>query len=666
MKGFWLLALALAAAVAAGPASAAPLAAYGDLPTIEQIAISPSGRLLAVAMVKNDQRTIVIEDLDAKKPVNGVRLGDAKLRGLEWAGDNHLIFVTSFTGGSVDFLTDTNEWFVATDFNLAAHKLAPLLGDANLALNAVAGMPVVRIADGKPYAMAEGIYFGGRVEEAAGVRVRRSELAIYRIALDGDRSQLVSDDGGTVTGYVLGADGEPLAESLYDAVSKQWTLKVWRDRQWRVAQTKTAAIETPQLLGLGRDGRSILIRGLGDKVNELREISPDGATISDPLPGPQTGAPIRDPATHRLLGMETLAGDALDYHFYDPADAAQWASIEAAYPGQRVQLVSASDDRQRLVLRLGSPTDGPGYALVDMATHSSQWLGAAYPGLTPADISPVQAVRFKAADGLDLSGYLTLPNGRAPRNLPLVVFPHGGPAARDEPGFDWWAQAMASRGYAVLQVNYRGSDGFGRTFLEAGFGEWGRKMQTDLSDGVRYLAAQGTIDPKRVCIVGASYGGYAALAGATLDPGVYRCAVDVSGPAELARFVAWAKAKAGDEGLAGQRYWTALHGRRRAQRPAPGGHLAGRPRRQGDHPDPDHPRQGRHRGAVRAEPDDGRRAGPRRQAVPAGGAEPRGPLAVARRHPAADAAGDHGLPAEEQSGGLRPSGTAGAARDDRL
>jgi dipeptidyl aminopeptidase/acylaminoacyl peptidase len=556
MRGIWCLALgALAAAVGVGPVRAAPLAAYGALPMIEQIAISPSGRLLAVAMVKDEQRTIVIEDLAAKKPVNGVRLGEAKLRGLEWAGDDHLIFVTSFTGGAVDFAVDTTEWYVATDFNLAAHKLAPLLGDANLTLNVVAAMPVVRVVEGKPYAVAEGIYFGGRVDEGAGMRVRHSELAIYRIDLDGDRSSLVSDDGTTVNGYVLDSDGQPLAESLYDAISKQWTLKVWRDRQWRTAQTKTAAIETPQLLGLGRDGRSILVRGLGGKVNELREVSADGATVSDPLPGPQDGSPIRDPATHRLLGMVNLEGDELTYHFYDDGEAQQWAAIQAAFPGRRVGLASASDDRQRLVLHLDSPTEGPGYALVDLTTHSSQWLGGEYPALTPDDISPVQPIRFSAADGLSLSGYLTLPRGRTPKNLPLVVFPHGGPAVRDAPGFDWWAQAMASRGYAVLQVNYRGSEGLGRSFVEAGFGQWGRKMQTDLSDGVRYLAAQDVIDPKRVCIVGASYGGYAALAGATLDPGVYRCAVDVSGPAELAKFVAWGKARAGDEGVAGQRYW---------------------------------------------------------------------------------------------------------------
>jgi dipeptidyl aminopeptidase/acylaminoacyl peptidase len=131
-----------------------------------------------------------------------------------------------------------------------------------------------------------------------------------------------------------------------------------------------------------------------------------------------------------------------------------------------------------------------------------------------------------------------LPPGRDPKGLPLVVLPHGGPASRDTPGFDWWAQALASRGYAVLQPNFRGSDGFGRGFREAGYGQWGRKMQTDLSDGVRYLAGQGTIDPARVCIVGASYGGYAALAGATLDTGVYRCAAAVAGVSDLKRMLA--------------------------------------------------------------------------------------------------------------------------------
>ena len=150
----------------------------------------------------------------------------------------------------------------------------------------------------------------------------------------------------------------------------------------------------------------------------------------------------------------------------------------------------------------------------------------------------MRPIQYAARDGLNIHGYLTLPPGAAdPSGLPLVVLAHGGPAARDVAGFDWWAQALASRGYAVLQANFRGSTGYGRDFLEAGYGEWGRKMQTDLSDGVRWLAAEGVIDPARVCIFGASYGGYAAMAGLALDSDVYRCGVSVAGVSDLRRMV---------------------------------------------------------------------------------------------------------------------------------
>ncbi|MBV8972867.1 MAG: S9 family peptidase [Sphingomonadaceae bacterium] len=134
---------------------------------------------------------------------------------------------------------------------------------------------------------------------------------------------------------------------------------------------------------------------------------------------------------------------------------------------------------------------------------------------------------------MSAAAILTLPPGRAAKGLPLVVLPHGGPGASDDPGFNWLAQAIASRGYAVLQPQFRGSTGFVEPFHAAGYGEWGRKMQTDLSDGVAHLAKDGTIDPKRVCIVGGSYGGYAALAGVTLQHGIYRCAVSLAGPSDL-------------------------------------------------------------------------------------------------------------------------------------
>jgi dipeptidyl aminopeptidase/acylaminoacyl peptidase len=311
------------------------------------------------------------------------------------------------------------------------------------------------------------------------------------------------------------------------------------------------------VMGLGRDGRSVVVSTRKDGKEALREFDADTGAWSEPFGAEDGVEPIFDPVTEQLIGTYALVGDTDDYRFFAPLDQQIWNATVKAFPGQRVTLQNMSADHKKLVVMVDSPTDGPAYAVVDVTTGKASYLGNVYDSLTPDDIGPVQPVAYKAKDGEPITGYLTLPRGKDAKNLPLVVFPHGGPAARDEPSFDWWAQAMAAQGYAVLQVNYRGSDGFGWKFLSDGFGEWGRKMQTDLSDGVRYLAGQGTIDPKRVCIVGASYGGYAALAGPTLDPGVYRCAVSVAGISDLRRFVAWAKDRSD---ISTQRYWTRYMG----------------------------------------------------------------------------------------------------------
>jgi dipeptidyl aminopeptidase/acylaminoacyl peptidase len=153
---------------------------------------------------------------------------------------------------------------------------------------------------------------------------------------------------------------------------------------------------------------------------------------------------------------------------------------------------------------------------------------------------------------LQIPAFLTLPDGKPPTKLPLIVLAHGGPGARDTSDFDWISQGLASQGYAVLQANFRGSN-LTWSFQSAGFGQFGRKMQTDLSDGVRALVEQGIVDPARVCIMGASYGGYAALAGVTLDPGVYRCAVSIAGISDLARQLRWQTG--GNNHSRVERYW---------------------------------------------------------------------------------------------------------------
>jgi dipeptidyl aminopeptidase/acylaminoacyl peptidase len=550
MKGL-AFAAALCLAAPFSPCLAAPLAAYGSLPTIERAAVSPDGKHLALVVTNGEQRAVVIETTADQKPIDIVKMGDGKLRYIEWVGVDHVLMTVSVHGSLAlpwTLTSPDSEHWVAVDYGLVDHRQTLLMNDAKDTLNIVYNVPIARIIDGKPMAFLLGqIFLQGD---------RHGTIGLFSADLDAHTTKFVSQGLEHTSDWLVDTRGRPLALTTYDEPTKTWTLELRSGDTWRAVETRKTPIERPTIDGLGRDGRSVLISDWLDNEPVYRELAPGASDWSDPIVhGEKT--PIHDSVTHALIGFAGLDGDDLNYAFFGSADQAMWRGVLAAYPGQRVALVSASGDHKTLVVRVDSPTDGPAYALVDLSTGSANWIGNEYDGLKADDIAEQRAVAFKAADGMALTGYLTLPRGKAATGLPLVVLVHGGPATRDTPGFDWWSQALAAQGYAVLQVNYRGSDGFGWSYLSAGFGQWGRKMQTDLSDGVRSLAAQGVVDPKRVCIVGASYGGYAALAGATMDTGVYRCAVSIAGPSDLQRMVADDKF---EEGKVVERYWLRFMG----------------------------------------------------------------------------------------------------------
>jgi dipeptidyl aminopeptidase/acylaminoacyl peptidase len=223
-------------------------------------------------------------------------------------------------------------------------------------------------------------------------------------------------------------------------------------------------------------------------------------------------------------------------------------------------LVSQSDDFSTFIVKTEGSADSGTYWRVDAANGAVARVGQAYPDVPPEAVGAISVVDWKASDGMALHGVLTLPPGRDAKALPLVVLPHGGPQLRDYPHFDWWAQAFAARGYAVFQPNYRGSEGYGQAYLSAGYGQWGRKMQTDISDGVAELARRGIIDAKRACIVGGSYGGYAALAGVTVQQGLYRCAVSWGGVTDLPMMLRADYRAAGWKQTDVTRYWRRFMG----------------------------------------------------------------------------------------------------------
>lgn len=216
------------------------------------------------------------------------------------------------------------------------------------------------------------------------------------------------------------------------------------------------------------------------------------------------------------------------------------ASIDKAIPaGSVAQIVSKTPDRVVMLVKISGPTNPGAYYVLDRRVGTMRRFAQVNESLRPAQLAPMKPVNYKARDGLEIPGYLTLPVGRAPKNLPFIIMPHGGPAARDSLSYDYWVQFLANRGYAVLQPNYRGSTGYGTAHYEAGNGEWGLKMQDDLTDGVRWAVEQGIADPKRVCIVGGSYGGYAAMQGLVRDPDLYRCAVSFAGVSHMKSLLAY-------------------------------------------------------------------------------------------------------------------------------
>ncbi|HVY83335.1 MAG TPA: S9 family peptidase [Steroidobacteraceae bacterium] len=225
-----------------------------------------------------------------------------------------------------------------------------------------------------------------------------------------------------------------------------------------------------------------------------------------------------------------------EYWYPDPqhplAQAHQW--LRSLFKGHNVQITSETDDMSYAVAVISAPRTPPVFIVVDVKNHKLLQHLVAYPDIKVDELGDAYPIEFVARDGLKIRGYLTVPHGVPQKKLPMIVLVHGGPhGVYDAWDFDWEAQLFASRGYAVLQVNYRGSGGRGRDFEDAGFGRWGREMQDDITDGVRWAIGDGVADAKRICIYGGSYGAYAALTGAFREPDMFRCAVGLAGVYDL-------------------------------------------------------------------------------------------------------------------------------------
>lgn len=559
----WRMAAALALALVSimfsfeASAQTPPLEAYGASPAIDYMTLSPSGELIARIEVVNETRALAVTRIATGQHIFAASVGEAKVRDLSWIGENRVLIVTSQTQSIHTLGVPRTELFYGMILDLETKNLVQVLRQTPDVLATLYGGAFVRKTA------------QGEVLFTRGVNVINGQINLHRINLETGRGRSVEAMDRDTDDYVLDREGGVVAIADYVERSGRWSLRLPNGRGLRETWSVDAPVDTPKLIGLGRTPRTIIISAERPDLGSDAD-SEDGFVLFevDVDKGEWTRLPfehhpdflVHHPESRLLIGGGRTEEDGVRYEFSDPTAARRWNSIERAFPGQRPRLVSWSDSLKQVLVFID--TGEPGlYRLVDFSTGVADVAGVAYPTIPVEQVGAVRPIRYAAADGLEINGYLTLPPGvTAASNLPLVVLAHGGPAARDIGGFDYWAQALASRGYAVLQANFRGSTGYGRAFLEAGYGEWGRKMQTDLSDGVRWLAAEGMVDPARVCIVGASYGGYAAMAGLTLDREAYRCGVAVNGVSDLRRMVNWEARQEGRQNSQTVRYWNRFMG----------------------------------------------------------------------------------------------------------
>ena len=564
-----LKALALLAVLAApsiGRTEPAPVEDYGKLPALDMVRLSPSGDRYAFVLDDGKARRLYVATTD-NKPLQVINIGSVKVVGVDWAGDDYVMIQTSATVNiGPDFTVSKTELAGTVVLNArTGHFISIFAKNSNID-HAVMGDYGTAQVNGRWYG-----YFAGltlmedhngypqhtNVQEIGNVDVFVPDL--YRVDLETGAASLIARGEGPDPSWLVGPSGDVIARSIYNSRTGDWRVMVggFGGRELASGRDKFGGVD---LLGLSRTADSVLVSRYNENNDGTitEEIPLSGGPPKTVLAADSTDSTLEDPRTRLWIGLRA-GGDEATETFFSPLMQARIVGTRKAFPAHRVKLTSWNQDFNRMIVFTSGDDDSGTYWFVDIDKHSANPMGQDYPTVTSNNVGPVRMIDYKAADGLELQGVLTLPPGREAKALPLIVMPHGGPWARDYPRFDYWAQAFASRGYAVFQPNFRSSTGYGPKIYEAGYGELGRKAQTDISDGAAELARQGIVDPKRACIVGWSYGGYAAQAGVTLQHGLYRCAVSMAGVSDMAKQLKYTEDEAGPESAAA-RVWSLFLG----------------------------------------------------------------------------------------------------------
>lgn len=510
------------------------------------IRISPDGEYLAATAGGGELSALIFIELESAKITGGVRArqGD-EITGFNWVSDTRVIYHYGERHGGREYVSDTGEIY-AVDRDGTRDAILYGYRASNQRTGSRLGRRESTNASGELLSVLENdddhILILERPWEQRGNALYLDADAAARITL----LDVYSGDSD-YRGFVP----LKLAEVIVDAneqvrfaigyntesdLSVIWKPEV--DAEWTQFELPGFVDDTVIPRRFTSDGSGVFFTAVaaGESLDTLYRLDLATQTVERLYQHPyaEIGTVVTDLADNSVIGVR-VQSERLEYHWIDAEDPAArlYRMLQRAFPGKAVEITSVTADGKRAVVFVYADVNPGDYYLFDVENKHAEYLRATRSWVDPRLMRPKEPVTIAARDGLTLHGYLTRPrDGDGP--FPLVVLPHGGPhGLRDGWNFDWEVQLLANRGYAVLQVNFRGSGGYGLDFLEAGYGEWGALMQDDLTDATRWAIGQGITEADSICIYGSSYGAYAALMGAVREPGLYRCAIGHAGVYDL-------------------------------------------------------------------------------------------------------------------------------------
>ncbi len=491
-------------------------------PEISGEQLSPNGKYLAFQKPWKDTRNIYVKGVD--QPFSAARLLTTETKrpvpGYFWTRDSKYILYVKDTDGDENF----NIYAVDPAAKPAAGAEAPPSRD-------LTGLKGVRTRIYEvPKNDPDVVYIGLNDRDKAW-------HDLYKLRLSTGEKMLLRKNTERISGWSFNLQGNLRLASRSAENGDTEIIRVDADKFTKVYSCNV--FEQCDIIRFQKDGkRAYLVTNKGDDLDltALELFDPEtGKTElveSDPLKRVDFGDAVFSEATDELTNTN-YEDDRVRRYFRDKGSEASFKWLGEKLPGKDVRRISVTNDENLWLVVANSDTEPGETYLFDRTNHNLTLQFKVRENLPRGSLAEMKPVSYKSSDGLLIPAYLTLPKGIPAKNLPAIIFPHGGPWGRDVWGYNAYAQFFANRGYAVLSMNFRGSAGYGKKFIDAGNNEWGRKMQDDVTWGVKYLVAEGIADPQRAGIFGGSYGGYATLAGVTFTPDLYAAAVDLFGPSNL-------------------------------------------------------------------------------------------------------------------------------------